>query len=106
MEKKEERKKIIKVKIKLINNISPLKTNIKSIKGKKNNMNVDISSNSSTENRSMFKVPLMERLKKKNTKIDGMPSFKLTNFEKKAKRNGLLDLSDFDLDFNDKEQIL
>ena len=35
-----------------------------------------------------------------------MSSFKLTNFGKKAKRSGLVDLSDFDFDFNDKDKII
>ena len=77
-------------------------TNIKASKGKDSNTNND----SSTENKSTFKAPLMERLKKKNAKIDEISSFKLTNFGKKAKRTGLVDLSDFDLDFNDKEQMI
>jgi len=81
--------------------------NCKTCKGKETNISGnDISSNSSTDNKSMFKAPLMERLKKKNVKIDGMSSFKLTNFGKKAKRSGLVDLSDFDFDFNDKDKII
>ena len=61
--------------------------------------------NSSGDNKGLFKLPLMERLKKKNMKIDGMSSFKLTNFGKKAKRSGLADLSDFDFDFNEKDKF-
>jgi DNA topoisomerase-2 len=81
---------------------SRFNTNIKASKGKDSNTNND----SSTDNKSTFKAPLMERLKKKNAKIDEISSFKLTNFGKKAKRTGLVDLSDFDLDFNDKEQMI
>ena len=51
-------------------------------------------------------MPLMERLKKKNMKIDGMSSFKLTSFGKKAKRSGLEELSDIELDFDDKNKFL
>ena len=66
----------------------------------------DINSISSGDNKSMFKMPLMERLKKRNMKIDGMSSFKLTNFGKKAKRDGLSDLSDIEFDFNDKDKFI
>jgi DNA topoisomerase-2 len=65
----------------------------------------DISSNSSGDNKSMFKMPLMERLKKRNVKIDKMSSFKLTSFGKKAKRSGVVDLSDIEFDFNDKDKF-
>ena len=65
----------------------------------------DISSNSSGDNKSMFKMPLMERLKKRNVKIDKMSSFKLTSFGKKAKRSGIVDLSDIEFDFNDKDKF-
>ena len=82
-------------------------SNLKSIEGKETNISGnDISSNSSTDNKSMFKAPLMERLKKRNVKYDGMSSFKLNNYGKKAKRSGLVDLSDFDFDFNDKDKIV
>ena len=53
----------------------------------------------------MFKMPLMERLKKRNVKIDKMSSFKLTSFGKKAKRSGVVDLSDIEFDFNDKDKF-
>ena len=39
-------------------------------------------------------------------KIDGMSSFKLTSFGKKAKRSGLEELSDIELDFDDKNKFL
>ena len=38
-------------------------------------------------------------------KIDGMSSFNLTSFGKKAKRSGLADLSDIEFDFNDKDKF-
>ena len=47
----------------------------------------DISSMSSNDNnKNLLKMPLMERLKRKNKnmKIDGMSSFNLTSFGKKA----------------------
>ena len=81
--------------------------NLVSTNGKDTNVSfMDLSSNSSIDNKSMFKMPLMERLKKKNMKIDGMSSFKLTSFGKKAKRSGLEDLSDIELDFDDKNKFL
>ena len=65
----------------------------------------DVTTNASDDNKTMFKMPLMERLKKRNMKIDGIPSFKLTSFGKKAKRTGLADLSEIEFDFNDKDKI-
>ena len=68
----------------------------------------DISSMSSNDNnKNLLKMPLMERLKRKNKnmKIDGMSSFNLTSFGKKAKRSGLADLSDIEFDFNDKDKF-
>ena len=55
-------------------------------------------------NKSLFKEPLMERLKKKNPKINEMPGFKFTSFGKKAKRE-FDDFSDIEFDFNDKEKF-
>ena len=81
--------------------------NLVSTNGKDTSVSfMDLSSNSSIDNKSMFKMPLMERLKKKNMKIDGMSSFKLTSFGKKAKRSGLEELSDIELDFDDKNKFL
>jgi DNA topoisomerase-2 len=81
--------------------------NLVSTNGKDTSMSfMDLSSNSSIDNKSMFKLPLMERLKKKNMKIDGMSYFKLTSFGKKAKRSGLEELSDIELDFDDKNKFL
>lgn len=80
--------------------------NLASTNGKDTSMSfMDLSSTSSIDNKSMFKMPLMERLKKKNMKIDGMSSFKLTSFGKKAKRSGLEELSDIELDFDDKNKL-
>ena len=55
-------------------------------------------------NKSEFKIPLMERLKKRNAKINEMPGFQFTSFGKKAKRD-LDDFSDIELDFNDKNKF-
>ena len=77
-----------------------------STNGKDSSISInDVSSNASDDNKTMFKMPLMERLKKRNMKIDGIPSFKLTSFGKKAKRTGLADLSEIEFDFNDKDKI-
>ena len=65
----------------------------------------NIPSSSSGDTKGIFKLPLLERVKKRNMKIDGMSSFKLTSFGKKAKRSGLADLSDIEFDFNDKEKF-
>ena len=57
------------------------------------------------EKKNMFKEPLLERLKKRNSKINEMPSFKLTtNFGKKIKRD-FDDFSDINFDFNDKDKF-
>ena len=55
-------------------------------------------------NKSEFKIPLMERLKKRNAKINEMPGFQFTSFGKKAKRD-LDEFSDIELDFNDKSKF-
>ena len=55
-------------------------------------------------NKSEFKIPLMERLKKRNAKINEMPGFQFTSFGKKAKRD-LDEFSDIELDFNDKNKF-
>ena len=69
-----------------------------------NNSDDGTSSNndSSYADKNLFKVPLMERLKKRNVKIDEMPGFQFTGFGKKAKRE-FDNLSDIEFDFNDKE---
>ena len=75
--------------------------------GKDTNMseNGTSSNNESTYgNKSLFKVPLMERLKKRNPQINEMPGFKFTSFGKKAKRE-FDDFSDIEFDFNDKEKF-
>ena len=55
-------------------------------------------------NKNEFRVPLMERLKKRNAKINEMPGFQFTSFGKKAKRD-FDDFSDIELDFNDKSKF-
>ena len=54
---------------------------------------------------SFFKLPLKERLKKRSVKIGNspLPSESL-NYGPNAKRDGLDDLSDLDLSFEDKEK--
>ena len=83
------------ISVKKISNIS---------NGKDTNMSEDgtSSNNDSLYANKMFKVPLMERLKKRNAKINEMPGFQFTNFGKKVKRE-YDDLSDFEFDFNDKD---
>ena len=72
--------------------------------GKDTNMSEEgtSSNNDSLYGNKMFKMPLMERLKKKNAKINEMPGFQFTSFGKKVKRE-YDDLSDFEFDFNDKD---
>ena len=69
-----------------------------------NNSDEGTSSNNDSlyADKNLFKVPLMERLKKRNVKIDEMPGFQFTGFGKKAKRE-FDNLSDIEFDFNDKE---
>ena len=70
-----------------------------------NSENGTSSNNDSTfGNKSIFKVPLMERLKKKNVKINEMPGFQFTSFGKKAKRE-FDEFSDIEFDFNDKDKF-
>ena len=70
-----------------------------------NSENGTSSNNDSTfGNKSIFKVPLMERLKKKNVKINEMPGFQFTSFGKKAKRE-FDEFSDSEFDFNDKDKF-
>ena len=78
-----------------------------SINRKKTNISLkEVSSNTSDDNKSIFSLPLMERLKLRNKKIDEMSSFKLNeNIGKKAKKNTLRDLSEIEIDFNDKEKF-
>ena len=88
-------------------NIS-VKKNGSTSNGKDTNMSENgTSSNNDSiyEKKNMFKEPLLERLKKRNAKINEMPSFKLTtNFAKKIKRD-FDDFSDIDFDFNDKDKF-
>ena len=74
--------------------------------GKDTNMSEEgtSSNNDSLYGNKMFKMPLMERLKKKNAKINEMPGFQLTGFGKKAKRE-FDSLSDIEFDFNDKDKF-
>ena len=70
-----------------------------------NSENGTSSNNDSTfGNKSIFKVPLMERLKKRNDKINDMPGFQFTSFGKKAKRE-FDEFSDIEFDFNDKDKF-
>ena len=70
-----------------------------------NSENGTSSNNDSTfGNKSIFKVPLMERLKKRNVKINDMPGFQFTSFGKKAKRE-FDEFSDIEFDFNDKDKF-
>ena len=88
-------------------NIS-VKKNGSTSNGKDTNMSENgTSSNNDSiyEKKNMFKEPLLERLKKRNAKINEMPSFKLTtNFGKKIKRD-FDDFSDINFDFNDKDKF-
>ena len=70
-----------------------------------NSENGTSSNNESTyDKKSEFRVPLMERLKKRNAKINEMPEFQFTSFGKKAKKD-FDDFSDIELDFNDKSKF-
>ena len=70
-----------------------------------NSENGTSSNNDSTYgNKSMFKQPLMERLKKRNPQINEMPAFKLTSFGKKMKKD-FDDFSDLEFDFNEKDKF-
>ena len=70
-----------------------------------NSENGTSSNNESTyDKKSEFRVPLMERLKKRNAKINEMPGFQFTSFGKKAKKD-FDDFSDIELDFNDKSKF-
>ena len=75
--------------------------------GKDTNMsenNTSSNNDSTYEKNNPFKVPLMERLKKRNAKINEMPEFQITGFGKKARRD-FDDLSDIEFDFNDKDKF-
>ena len=87
-------------------NISVKKTG-KVSNGKDSNASGDDTSSNNDSiftNKNLFKEPLMERLKKRNVKINEMPGFQLTGFGKKAKRE-FDSLSDIEFDFNDKDKF-
>ena len=87
-------------------NISVKKTG-KISNGKDSNASGDDTSSNNDSiftNKNLFKEPLMERLKKRNVKINEMPGFQLTGFGKKAKRE-FDSLSDIEFDFNDKDKF-
>ena len=68
-----------------------------------------LSESSADENdeSSFFKIPLKERLKKRNINIGNspLPSELQSYGPAGAKRDGIDDFSDFDLSFDDKEQM-
>ena len=86
------------ISVKKVSNIS---------NGKNTNMTEDGTSSNNDSlymNNKMFKEPLMERLKKRNGKINEMPGFQFTSFGKKVKRE-FDDLSDLEFDFSDKNKF-
>ena len=68
---------------------------------------IDENDNDNEDNESsFFKLPLKERLKQRNTKLGSSPlPSELLNYGPNAKRDGMDDLSDLDLSFDDKEKL-